>query len=128
VQRDTAAIHPILKIMTLQEILFGTWTPPEHTSSKVHLVGLSGCQRYQPVIDKRIQKIEGMNRAQYTMYERLKKQIREVSAVDMGKKMKITTNHAGILLGELFKLGKVTRRRVSGNGTRFFMYKVKETT
>lgn len=125
-QRDTAAIHPLFKIMTLQEILFGTWMPPEHTNSKIHLVGISGGQRYKPVIDKRTQKIEGMNRAQNAMFERLKKQIREVSAADMGKKMKITTNHAGILLGELFKLGKVTRRRVSGNGTRFFMYKIKE--
>ena len=114
--------------MTLQEILFGKWTPPEQTANRItHRVGLCGGNRYEPVVDKRTQRVEGMNRAQLAMYDRLKHQIREVSAVDMAKKLKITTNHAGILLGELFKLGKVTRRRVAGNGTRYFMYTAKES-
>ena len=113
--------------MMLQTILFGTWMPPENTKTRRHVCGLTGGKPYKPVVDMRLCKTDGMNRAQLAMYERLQRQIREVSAVDMGKKMKITTNHAGILLGELFKLGKVERRKVAGNGTRYFMYKVKDS-
>ena len=114
--------------MTLQEILFGTFVPPENTKSKIHRIGFDHENQYTPKVDgRKFQHSSGLNKAQLTMLERLKHQVREVTAVDMGKKLKITTNHAGILLGELFKLGKVTRKRVCGNGTRYFMYKVKET-
>ena len=114
--------------MTLQEILFGTFVPPESQGRITHRIGLSGGKSYEPTPDKRMFRQDGMNKAQFTMYERLKHQVREVTAVDMGKKLKITTNHAGILLGELFKLGKVTRKRVCGNGTRYFLYRIKETS
>ena len=112
--------------MTLQEILYGTWLPPESVKTRRHVCGLTGGSRYKTTINMRRIKTEGMNNAQLLMYERLQKQIRPVSAADMGKKLKITTNHAGILLGELFKLGKVKRIKTSGNGTRFFLYSTKD--
>ena len=112
--------------MVLQEILFGTYTPP-NTPSRVHRIGFAGSDRYKQVIDKRKFKTpDGMNRAQLDMYKRLKKQVRYVSADDMGKKMKMTRNHAGMLLGSLFKMGKVNRYKVSANGTRFYMYQAKD--
>lgn len=112
--------------MTLQEILFGTYTPP-CTSSRVHRIGFAGSERYRQVIDQRkFKTADGMNRAQLTMYERLKKQVRYVSADDMGRKMKMTRNHAGMLLGQLFKQGKATRYKVSANGTRLYMYQAKD--
>lgn len=112
--------------MTLQEILFGTYTPP-CTPSRVHRIGFAGYERYKQVIDKRKFKTsEGLNRAELAMYERLKKQVRYVSADHMGKKMKMTRNHAGMLLGSLFKMGKATRHKVSANGTRFYMYQAKD--
>lgn len=113
--------------MTLQEILYGTWTPPEKTNKRSHRIGFDNGYKYTPPkIAPRCVKIDDMNNAQRAMYERLKHQVRHVSAADMGKKMKITTNHAGILLGELFKLGKVTRYRETANGTRYFMYEAKK--
>lgn len=111
--------------MKLQEILYGTFEPPKTIKTIKHLVGLDNGKPYIENIDKRKQQINGMNPAQNAMYERLKKQVRKVSAADMGKKMRITTNHAGILLGELFKLGKVDRSKQTGNGTRFYVYEVK---
>lgn len=116
----------LFTIMTLQEILFGTYTPP-CTPSRVHRIGFAGSERYKPIVDQRKFKTpEGLNRAELAMYERLKKQVRCVSADHMGKKMKMTRNHAGMLLGSLFKMGKATRYKVSANGTRFYMYQAKD--
>ena len=95
---------------------------------RVHRIGFENGYRYTPPTQPNKRDRDGLTRAQAEMYARLKHQIREVSAVDMGKKLKITTNHAGMLLGELFKQGLVIRRRVTANGTRYFMYQVKDKT
>lgn len=126
-QRENCTSPPYFeKHMTLQEILYGTFKPPCNTPSRLHRIGFEECNRYVPVVDMRKPMVDGMNKAQLTMYNRLKHQIKRVTAVEMAKKMRVTTNHARVVLGELFKLGKVERSKITVDRKFCYVYKIKE--
>jgi predicted transcriptional regulator len=120
------ASPPFFYIMLLQTILFGDFVPPMEVSSRKHFIGFEGGKKYVPNPDQRRKQISGMSAGLWKCYDCLRKQKKHVSAVEMGKKMKVTTNHAGLLLSQLHKLGKAVRYKVSANGTRYYMYLAKE--
>lgn len=117
--------------MVLQEILFGTFVPPA-VKSRVFKVGFASCERYVPPKVREYKRQEankpdtlvGSNKRVYDIVKRCKV---PVTANDIEKKAHYTRNHCSIVLASLFKLGLLTRKKVHSNGTRYFLYQVKES-
>ena len=116
------------KEMMLQTILFGTFVPPENTTVRTHRLGLGGGQSYVPPKARGSSTVDatGMNRSERAVFAAIKKFDKYVPAAEVAKKAKLSRNHCQIILAGLFKLGKVTRYKVSANGTRYYMYQAKD--
>lgn len=52
----------------------------------------------------------------------INKSDKPISANEMAKKTKWTRNHCSILMGSLFKKGKIRRLKEYGHGTRWYIY------
>lgn len=111
----------------LQTILFGTWMPPEGTTSRVHRVGLSDGTRYEPPkIHPRFNRNAlGLTPSEQKAYEILQRAIKPVTSVTLAKKMKMTSNVCATFLATLYKNGLATRQKMSMNGTRLYYYEPK---
>ena len=111
----------------LQEILFGTFTPPADAKSRVHKIGLSGGRPYIPPppkpsgLDK-----DGLNATEKVVFKALQKKHKTLSSAELSGIVRMTRNHCSIILHSLFQKGLVTRYKVCQNSTRFFMYELKE--
>lgn len=114
-------------MLTLQEILYGTWVPPESTKVRSHRIGMSGGHRYiAPKPRNSTRDESGLNKSERAVLKALQKCKGYASAADVAVKAKMTRNHCQIILSSLHKAGKALRYKVSGNGTRYFMYCIKE--
>lgn len=127
----TEASPPIQKMM-LQEILFGTWVPPEATSSHVHRIGFSNGNHYVPPVkrvytsakeEKDPNKLTG---SKLVIFKILKNQVKPVPASVIEKKSKFTRNHCSIIMAELHKMGMLDRKKIHANGTRYYVYEIKK--
>lgn len=116
--------------MILQEILFGTFTPPQANRSMVHRIGFASEKRYTAPQKVRIyQKVvskETLMGSRKRIYEMIKRAKDYISSNDLGKKANYTRNHCSIICTSLFKLGLVERKLIRENGTRYYLYKVKD--
>ena len=112
--------------MTLQEILFGKFVPPTVTQTRVIQIGFSECDRYVPNGNHLRRNTNDISASAQKMLDRLKHQIKPVTADVMAKKMKISLNYAQANLSELFKTGKATRHRTIMNGLRYYVYEAKK--
>lgn len=117
--------------MTLQEILYGTWMPPQETNTTTHRIGFSSAYRYEPPKEREYVKPTPKNAtsvltgAKKTVYAAMKKQTEPVTARAIAFKVKRTTNYCSIIMAELYKLGLLTRKKLHQNGTRLYIYEVK---
>lgn len=116
--------------MLLQQILFGTWTPPQASRSMIHRIGFASESRYTPpkkvrIYHKVVSK-ETLMGSRKLIYDMIKRRNEYVSANDIGKKANYTRNHCSIICTSLFKLGLVERKLIRENGTRYYLYKVKD--
>lgn len=111
----------------LQTILYGTWMPPEGTTSRVHRVGLSDGNRYQPPKPhpRAMRNALGLTPSEQLAYEILQRAIKPVTSVSLAKKMKMTHNVCGTFLATLYKNGLATRHKALMNGTRLYCYEAK---
>lgn len=116
--------------MMLQTILYGTWMPPEGTTSRVHRVGLSDGHRYEPPKPhpKANRNAIGLTLAEQKAHEILLRAIKPVTSVSLARKMKANQNTAGTYLAKLYKMGLATRHKVRMNGTLMYCYEPKEKT
>lgn len=118
--------------MTLQEILYGTWMPPEHKKTTTHRIGFSSAHRYEPPKVREYIKVTPTNAskeltgAKKKIFALLKQQVKPISAPQLSKKVPYAQSHCSIVLTELFKLDLLERVKMYGNGTRYYMYSVKK--
>lgn len=96
----------------------------------IHRIGFASENRYTPPAKVRIyQKVvskETLMGSRKRIYEMIKRWNEYVSANDIGKKANYTRNHCSIICTSLFKLGLVERKMIRENGTRYYLYKVKD--
>ena len=114
--------------MNLQEILFGTFIPPE-APSRTHRIGFASNYRYTPpkpkVCNRPVR--DKSNTSQQIILKAVKQAGVPVTSVDVSLITKMTRNHCGIILGQLFNLGLVKRVKCTAGSTRFYKYTVKES-
>lgn len=129
VQRETEngmPAHPSLeRCMTLQEILFGSFTPPD-APSRTHRIGFASAHRYVPPKPKvsNLQPRDKTNPGQARVLKAVRAAGVPVTSVDVSLKTKMTRNHCGILLGQLYNKGLLKRARFSKGSTRFYKYTI----
>jgi hypothetical protein len=117
--------------MTLQEILYGTWMPPEHQNTTTHRIGFASSHRYEPPKVRQYVKVTPTNAnkeltgAKKKIFAIMKQQVKPISAFEMAKKVVYSQSHCSIALTELFKLDLLERKKMHGNGTRYYLYSVK---
>ena len=117
--------------MELQNILFGTWTPPD-VASRVHRVGFSNGNPYVPpkkreyVTSKDEKDPNKLTGSKLLIYKFLKKQTKPVPASLLEKKLNYTRNHCSIIMADLYKMGMLERKKIQANGTRYYVYEVKK--
>ena len=112
--------------MLLENILFGTWTPPEVTKTRTHRIGMSGGNRYEAP-NKRIYKTQdGLKPSEYKVYQLMLKFCRHVSAPDIAEMVGMTNSHCGMTLCSLYKMKLLKRYKVRKNGTSMYMYCLKD--
>jgi DNA-binding MarR family transcriptional regulator len=112
--------------MSLQTILFGTWTPPKVTNTTTHRIGMCGGNRYEPSKSRVYKTIDGLNSSEFQILEVMKKYIKHVSATEIAKMVEMTNSHCGITLCSLFKKGYLKRYKGRANGTNKYFYCLKE--
>ena len=114
--------------MNLQEILFGTFVPPE-APSRTHRIGFASNHRYVPPKPKvcNIPQRDKTNPGQARVLKAVQQATKPVTSVDVSEVTKMTRNHCGILLGQLFKEGLVKRVKCTKGSTRFYKYTAKES-
>ena len=125
-QRDTAASLLHKSDMSLQDILFGTWTPPEVSKTTTHRIGMCGGNRYEPSKSRVYKTEDGLNASEFQILETMKKYIKHVSAPEIAKMVEMTNSHCGMTLCSLFKKGYLKRYKARANGTYKFFYKLKD--
>ena len=115
--------------MNLQEILFGTFVPPE-APSRTHRIGFASNHRYVPPKPKvsNLQARDKTNPGQARVLKAVQQATKPVTSVDVSEVTKMTRNHCGILLGQLFKEGLVQRVKCTKGSTRFYRYTAKESS
>ena len=112
--------------MTLQEILFGSFTPPD-APSRTHRIGFASAHRYIPPKPKvcNIPQRDRTNPGQARVLKAVQQAKEPVTSVDVSLITKMTRNHCGIMLGQLFDAGLVNRVKCCQASTRFYKYTAK---
>ena len=112
--------------MLLQEILFGTWKPPEVSKVTTHKIGMSGGSRYVPHA-KRVFKTEnGLNASENLIQQAIKTSNLPVTAPEISKLVNMTHSHCGMVLCSLYKKNLLKRKKVRRNGTYMYEYTLRE--
>ena len=115
--------------MELQNILFGTWTPP-NCSSRVHRVGFSNGNPYVPpkkreyVTAKDEKDPNKLTGSKLIIFNVIKRQTKPIPATVVEKKTNYTRNHCSIIMADLCKMGMLVRKKMHANGTRYYVYEV----
>lgn len=118
--------------MTLQEILFGTFVPPQSVKDTVHRIGFSNGEPYVAptkriyVSTRDVKDPNLLAGSKLEIYKILKHQVKPVPASVIEKKTQYSRNHCSIIMAELFKMGMLTRKKIHANGTRYYVYEVKK--
>ena len=114
-------------IVSLQELFYGKWTPPESYSTRSHRIGLHSMYRYEP--PKPRPKIKPKPReSENKILEIMKATKKPFSPMDMEKKTPWTRNHCGIIMSSLYKQGFLKRRKVALGNTRHYVYEYVKPT
>lgn len=116
----------------LQEILYGTFVPPENAQVRSHRIGFASSFRYiEP--NKRLytsaqqEKEKDPNHkspSQLKVFNVLSKAQQPMSPMEVAKKTKLTRNFCSIVMATLVKDGFAKRRKVSANKTRHYIYEL----
>ena len=117
--------------MTLQQILFGTFTPPQ-VKSTIHRIGFASEKRYEPPKEKVVVKPKKPNKntimgSRKQIYNIIKRRKVPVCAADIMDEAGYTRNHCSIICTALFRLGLVNRNLVREGNTKTYFYTVKES-
>ena len=124
-QRDTAASHPFF-IMKLQEIFFGTFTPPKSTGIITHKIGMSGGSRYVPHAKRVFKTEDGLNTSENLIQRAIKTSNLPVTAPEISKLVNMTHSHCGMVLCSLYKKNLLKRKKVRRNGIYMYEYTLRE--
>lgn len=114
--------------MNLMDLFYPVFTPPPEIGSTVHRIGFSSERRYvEPKVHPRKAKNPDLpNASEEKALKILKRKGVPMTSHELAPLIKMTQNHAGILLTSLFKKGKLTRQKFHKPGTRYYRYSVKE--
>lgn len=107
--------------MQLQEVLFGKWTPPAVSNTRVHKIGFHAIPRYVAP-PPRVQKEKGQPESEKMLIAIMKKLTKPMTPMEICKKTPWTCNHCGMLLCKLFKDGLLKRQKVIVKQSRTFLY------
>lgn len=116
----------------LQEILYGTFVPPETTHTRSHRIGFASSFRYAEP-NKRIYTSTQTLRekdpnhkspSQIKVFNVLSKAQQPMSPMEVAKKTMLTRNFCSIVMATLVKDGFAKRRKVSINKTRHYIYEL----
>lgn len=111
--------------MTLQEILYGTWLPPENTKTRRNIVGMTEGARYEEPKKRFYKTIDGLGRTEHKVYCELQRHKKPISANELGELLGMTRENCSIVLTSLHKKGITERRKVENGSVRFYVYKAK---
>jgi hypothetical protein len=114
--------------MTLQEILYGKWTPPENTYSRPHRIGLSGGSRYTQPSKRTFKDTDGLGVTEKKVFDILKKYNDFVPVSVLAKEAKISKPNCSLVMTHLHKKGYTHRRFEQKPSVRYYVYMAKETT
>lgn len=112
--------------MTLQDILFGSFTPPPQVGGFVHRIGFASEHRYTPPPHRKPRKTGGFTSTQERALAILKQNGKPMASCDLAPLIGMDRNRCSILLAKLFKKGVLTRHETKKPGTRYFNYRFKE--
>ena len=114
--------------MTLQEMLYGTFTPPPEIGHRVHRSLFAGEPRFiEPKRkDKPARDPNAMTASEELALKIMRRQKAPITTVEFGPLLKMSKNHAGILLTSLYRKGYLSRTQHRKPGTRYYKYSVKE--
>jgi predicted HTH transcriptional regulator len=113
--------------VVLQEILFGTFTPPAISSTRFHYIDdrakpietNTRFRKYRHVVDKELM----------TDYQKrvlmIVKCNQQITKEDLAKKTKVSTNHAGTTLTSLYQAGLINRIKVQTGKKWMYAYQKK---
>lgn len=107
--------------MQLQELLFGKWTPPQVSNTRVHKIGFHSIPRYVAP-PQRVQKPKGPPESELMLISIMKKLTKPMTPMEICVKTPWTRNHCGMLLCKLFKEGLLKRQKVIVQNSRTFIY------
>lgn len=113
--------------MTLQEILYGSWMPPEQTQTRRNKLGITGGARYQSP-SKREKNECGLGKTEVKVYDELKRHTKFISATTLAYLLGITRTNCSIVLTALHKKGLTNRSKIEEGSVRYYVYMTKETT
>lgn len=114
--------------VNLTELFFGKFEPPPVARTIRHKLGFVGEKPYVPTQKELRQnqpKEKRIPKSMRNILEVMKCQTKPISAAEMEQKTPWTRNHCNIILCQLFKEGLLTRYKVKGVGTRWYMYSYK---
>lgn len=111
--------------MTLQEILYGTWMPPEKIKTRKNTLGMTGGARYEEPVKRVYKTINGLGRIENKVYCELRRHIKPISANELCELLGMTRENCSIVLTALHKKGMTERRKVENGSVRFYVYKAK---
>lgn len=112
--------------MNLMDLFYPAFVPPTSVSTVVHKIGFSSERRYvEPKPHpKRVKDPDAPNASEDKALKILKRKAVPMTSSELAPLMKMTHNHAGILLTSLFKKGKLSRVKFQKPGTRYYRYTV----
>lgn len=115
--------------MTLQEILYGTWMPPEQTAQRItHRIGLTGGARYQEPTKRIYKSPDGLGKTEAKIYEELKRHTKALSANALAELLGISRENCSIVLTALHKKGYTSRGKIEEGSVRYYVYLAKDIT
>ena len=107
--------------MQLQEVLFGTFVPPQGTKSRVHRIGFSSKFGYKPPPVREYKRAEILE-SHKKIIAILKKSDKPMTPAEVSVNTIWTRNRCSILLCEMFKKGILKRTKVIVGNSRTYLY------
>lgn len=116
----------------LQEILYGTFVPPETTQTRSHRIGFASSFHYVEPSKRVYTSTQTLREkdpnhkspSQEKIYKIMLKATEPLTPMDVAKKTKLTRNFCSIILATLVKDGFAKRTKLKANKTRFYAYEL----
>lgn len=114
--------------MNLMDLFYPPFTPPKTISKRTHKIGFDGQPRYTPPPKppKEERDPDTLNPSEEKALKILQRKAKPMTSSELAPLIKMTQNHAGIILTSLYKKGKLKRTKYHKPGTRFYRYILKE--